>query len=328
MFSFLKKSKTLRSILGAATLFTAGVPSEVEGAPKPPQKMTQAALKDCDLLAQEYRPLCEQLEGNLPYFYYGKTGKMTVGCGVHAKDFKAVQNLTVLKVTPKKGKKFTLNNKARLIQIANANWQDPKTKQRFPEVEKVEKIRVKNCFGKCPKNVDKLWEKPLFLMPTNTLTKINDVAIQFHVKNAYKCHPNLFSLPPSLRLVVLDLIYNLGYEKYKKTFPKFQRAVWKNDLWQARKESSLKGNPRRTDAHIILIDSARLCSAKCMQVSVQKTFDELKMRSDKRKSGCMQSSKEVAFWATVATCTGKNHSWYKMENQRHFLQSSMTKITK
>ena len=134
MFSSLKKSKTLRSLLGAAALFAAGAPSVAESVPKPESKITQTVPDKCQLLAKEYRPLCEQLEGNFPYCYYGKTGKVTVGCGVHVKDFKDLQTLAVLKVTPKKGKTFSLDDKARLSQIANANWQNPETKKLFPEV--------------------------------------------------------------------------------------------------------------------------------------------------------------------------------------------------
>ena len=163
-------------------------------------------------------------------------------------------------------------------------------------------------------------------MPTETLKKINESAIQFHVKNAYECHPNLFNLSPSLRLVVVDLIYNLGYEKYKTGFPKFQTAVQRNDLWQARKESSIKGNLRRTDAHTILIDSALLCETRCMKKSALKTFDELKRLVGKRKNGCMKPSCEGAFWRTMVDCTRKDHFWYQAQKQTHFLTKTIAKI--
>lgn len=313
LLSRLKKNKTLRSVLGAAALFAMGTPSVVEAAPKPQPKITQAATNKCLLLAKEYRPLCEQLEGNLPYCYYGKTGKVTVGCGVHVKDFKDVQNLTVLKVTPKTGKKFALDNLDRLQKIANANWQDPKTQ--FSEVAKVEKVKVKDCVGKCPKNIDKNWRKSLFLMPSETLDKINESAIKFHVQNAYEYHPNLFSLSPSLQLVTVDLIYNLGYEKYKTDFPKFQEAVRKNDLWQAKKESGIKDNPRRTDAHSILIDSALLCEAKYFKQSAQQICQSHRSISDKRRFAHIKTQSEKAFWTLVDACTQKNYSWYQVNGK-------------
>ena len=328
MFSSLKKSKTLRSLLGAASLFVAGAPSVVEAAPRTQPKITQVAINKCQSLAEEYRPFCEQLEGNLPYCYYGKTGKVTVGCGVHVKDFKGVQNLTVLKVTPKKGKKFTLDNLDRLQKIADSNWQNPKTKKIFPEVEKVERVQVKDCVGKCPKNTDKKWDKALLLMPQGTLKKINEGAIQFHVKNAYECHPNLFSLSPSLQLVIVDLIYNLGYEKYKTGFPKFQEAVRKNDLWQAKKESAIKDNPRRTDAHSILIDSALLCEAKYFKQTVQQICQGHRSISDKRKFAYMKTQEEKAFWRLVDACTQKNYSWCQANNKIPLLKMANKIIAK
>ena len=325
LLSRLKKNKTLRSVLGAAALFTVGAPTVVEAAPKPQPKITQAAFDKCQLLAEEYRPLCEQLEGNLPYCYYGKTGKVTVGCGVHVKDFKSVQNLTALKVIPKKGKKLSLDNLNRLNQIANANWQDPRTQ--FDEVEKVEIVRVKDCVGKCPKNTDEKWGKSLFLMPRKTLNKINETAIQFHVKNAYENHPNLFSLSPSLQLVTVDLIYNLGYQKYKADFPKFQEAVRKNDLWQAKKESGIKDNPRRTDAHSILIDSALLCEARYFKKSAQQICQDHRRISDERKLAYIKTQSEKAFWKLMDTCTQKNYSWCRKNKQMSLLNMA-NKIAK
>ncbi len=327
MFSSLKKSKTLRSLLGAAAFFAAGAPSVVQAAPKAPQQITQSAIKACDQLAAEYAPICEQLEGNFPYCYYGKTGNITVGCGVHVKDFKAVQHLLALKVTPKKGKKFVLDNKERLKKMAGANWCDPKTYLMFPEVAKAETIKVEDCQGKCPKNTSEVWNQALFLMPESTLKRINQEAIRFHVKNAYECHPNLFTISPSLRLVVVDLIYNLGYGKYKSDFPKFQEAVRKNDLWQAKKESGIKDNLRRTDAHSILIDSALLCESRCFKQSVLQICHDHRSISDKRKFAHIKTHSERAFWKLIDTCTQKNYSWYQGNKQMSLLKAA-NKITK
>ena len=327
LLSRLKKNKTLRSVLGAAALFAMGTPSMVEAAPKTQPRITQNTTDKCQSLAKEYRPFCEQLEGNLPYCYYGKTGKVTVGCGVHIKDFKGVQNLPVLKVTPKKGKKFALDNLDRLQKIANANWQNPESQKLFPEVEKVEKVQVKDCIEKCPKNTDKKWAKVLFLMPQETLKKINETAIQFHVQNAYKCHPNLFTLSPSLQLVTVDLIYNLGYEKYKTDFPKFQEALRKNDLWQAKEESGIKNNPRRTDAHAILIDSALLCEARCFKQNAQQICKDHRSISDKRKCAHIKTQEEKAFWKLVDACTQKNYSWYQVNGKIPLLEMA-NKIAK
>ena len=66
MFSSIKKSKTLRSLLAAASFIVAGAPSVTVAAPKTPTKITQVSKPDCTTLIQSYRPLCEQLEGNFP----------------------------------------------------------------------------------------------------------------------------------------------------------------------------------------------------------------------------------------------------------------------
>ena len=325
MFSVLKKNKTLRSLLGAASLFMAGAPSTVEAAPKPAPSITQTVKADRDSLVQSYRPLCEILEGNLPYCYYGKTGNVTVGCGVHVKDFSGVQNLTALKITPKK--KFNLDKKERLLQMANANWKEPKTYGLFPEVEKVEYVKVEDCQGECPKSTATNWDKSLFLMPSDTLKSINDAAIHFHVQNAYECHPNLSQLPPSLRMVVVDLIYNLGKTKYQRTYPKFQGAIRGTDLWVALRECKTN-NARRDNAKQILIDSALLSEARCLKKSAPDVCQELRTIMGKKKSVCMKPQQEKCFWTLVDSCVKKDHSWYKSRQQNQLLEMSNKKARK
>ncbi|MBO7484168.1 MAG: hypothetical protein J6T55_03510 [Alphaproteobacteria bacterium] len=315
MFSRLKKNRTLRSLLGAASLFVAGAPAVAEVAPKEPLKITQKEQSQCDALIKEYMPLCEQLEGNLPYCYYGKTGNMTVGCGVHFKDFKELDNLTALKVTPKKGHVFSLENKERLFKIANADWTSPNTS--FKEVASVEIISLKACGGNCPKNTDKKWRNSIILMPSKTLDKINKTAAEFFVKNAYEHHRNLFQLPPSVRLVIVDLMYNLGVGQYKKTYPKFQDAINRGDLWEARKQCKTN-NERRDNTKQFLFDSALLSKDRYLSGSPDKVCRELRTLVGKKKNICVTTAKEPLLWLVIDSCTKGNHSWYMCQSKTHW----------
>ena len=308
MFSSLKKNKTLRSLLGAATLFMAGAPSVVEAAPmKAPQKMAQNVVIGLDNLTDSCLPLFEQAEGNYPYCYYGKTGSMIVGCGVHLKDFSELKNLTVLKITPKKGSSISLKQQERLIKMANANWGAAATKAMFPEVEKVETIKVENCVGACPKNTDKKWDKPLFLMPQRTLKKINQEAADFYVKKAYQCHPNLLKLPPSARLVVVDLMYNLGYNKYLAEYPKFQAAVKTLNLTAMKKECGAS-NERRDAIRRYLMDSAILAKTKGDKVSAEQLCHLLRTPAAKKKD-FLSPAREPILWKVMDDCTIVNQVW-------------------
>ena len=89
MLNWLKKNKTLSSMLGAVALFTAGVPTTTKAAPQAPQKITQNVETGLVNLKDSFLPLLEQTEGNYPYCYHGKSGSMTVGCGVHLNIVKA-----------------------------------------------------------------------------------------------------------------------------------------------------------------------------------------------------------------------------------------------
>ena len=312
MFESLKKSKTLRSLLGATALFMAGAPSVAEAAPKAPQKMTQSTEIGLGNLKDSLLPLLEQTEGNYPYCYYGKTGSITVGCGVHMGDFSSLQNLTVLKVTPKKGCSFSLDQRKRLSKMADANWGIAATKKLFPEVEKVEMIKLKDCAGACPKNTDKKWGAQIFLMPTRTLKRINQEAIDFYVKKAYQYHPNLLRLPPSARLVVVDLMYNLGYGKYREEYPKFQEAVRKLNL-TAMKEECGSSNKRRDAIRKYLMDSALLVKARGCRLSGEQLCRLHRAPAVKNKD-FLSPACEPVLWKVLDDNTLVNRIWSQKQS--------------
>lgn len=306
MFSSIKKSKTLRSLLAAASFFVAGAPSVTVAAPKTPTKITQVAKPDCTTLIQSYRPLCEQLEGNFPYCYYGKTGAVTAGCGVHIRDFPALDNSVALKLIPKKGNVFLLENKKRLFQMANADWNSVLTKTAFPEVERVEKIKLKDCTGDCPQNTDEFWDGQLFLLPKQTLDKMNEYAIDFYAQKAAELHPNLFQFMPSAQMVIVDLLYNLGTNKYLDQFIRFKKAVRNKDLSKMKDECGTS-NFRRDTIRKKLIESASLVNKKGAGLTAQELCRLLRLPEIKKKKasypGPMQ---EPVLWRIIDNLTVMN----------------------
>ena len=323
MFSKIKKSKTLRSVLGAASLFFAGAPMTVEAAPRAPQKVTQTSVHECQSLARDYMPLCEQLEGNVPYCY-SDGGSITAGCGVHFKDFKSLENLSVLRITPKKGSIISLANKKRLIKMADADWRAVVTKAQYPEVEKVEIIKLKDCSGKCPKGSDKVWNQQLMLMPSETLRKMNLTAAEFFAQKAYEFHPNLFQVSPSVRFVVMDLIYNLGYNKYYHSFPKFREAVRTANLQNMKNECKSK-NKRRDTVRECLINSALLSSQKTTKEDLFQKNRALVLKQNS-KLGPMCEKK---LWQVLDESASKDLSWcQKRISLKSFVQNKKESVKK
>lgn len=242
---WLKKNKTVRTVLAAAALSGAGMPAVSVAAEKPIPKSVQSVTNGCSCLLEKYMGICPILEGDLPYCYNDK-GVMAGGCGVRFKGFSALNELEAVKVTPKKGCLLPLDKCAKLTQIADANWDSPTTLLKFPEIESFQKIKLKDCSGDCPNPGDKTWDKGLILIPTNTKNEMNRCAADFFIKKAWKSHPNLFQLPLPTQIVIVDVIYNLGDVRYdrKGEYPKFKEAIIGRDL-QKIKEQCGTGNARR-----------------------------------------------------------------------------------
>lgn len=313
MFSSLKKNKTLRSLLGATALFMAGTPQVVEAAPKAPQKAAQTVQSVTDCLVTEYMPLCAQLEGNLPYCYKDK-GVVTAGAGVHLKDYAGLGNLEAVKLTLKKGTVFNLEKLTRLRKMADADWKDPKIAALFPEVAKVEKIKLENCSGDFPEGTDKKWDKEqLIIIPSKVSEKINRKAADFCVKKAYEYHPNLFQLPPSARLVVVDLIYNLGYEKYFNKYLKFKAAVQSKDLATMKKECKTK-NARRDTIRGCLINAA-LVIRKDPKITRENLLKQIRppVVAENPK---LAPALEKVLWGKLDVAATQDFNWYKTQAVR------------
>lgn len=317
MFSSLKKNKTLRSLLSAAALFAAGAPSVVQAAPKAPQKMTQSVINSCDKLVKEYTPVCEQLEENLPYCYLDE-GIVATGIGVRFKLQKGLENLTAVKLTLKDGTFLNLakERRAYLFKMANADWKNPKTLAQFPEVKTAEEIKLKDCDGDLPVGKTKRWDKTQFIvMPKATLSKVNQSAVNSFVQKAYEKHPNLFQLPSSAQLVVVDLMYNLGTSGYLNGFPKFRAAVAKKDLVTMKKECTTlkedkKPDVRRNMAKKSLLEAAILASQKGMTKSLLIKKVE---QSEVQKAPEYGPSKEPDLWEALDKAVGSSFDWYQKQ---------------
>jgi len=317
------KTKTsLRSLLAGMSLFFAGAKMSAQASPnddKAPTPIVKRVVSNADKLAISYSPLCEELESNLPFCYLDK-GIPTIGCGVHFGDFSQLKNLKAIKITLKSGKSISLKKEkyGELKKMAAANWQDPKTYSLFPYIEKAENTTLEKCTGSMPTPKMKSWNGCIFIIPYSTLEKANSAAIYSKIESAQKCHPNLFQLPPTAQMVVLDLIYNLGYQKYKENFPNFQNAVKQNNLENMKKECSSK-NARRYEARCILMDSAIFCQKYCSK----KSENEIKKIHQNTYTNSKLSPKlEKKLWHLVNLYTPKNHSW-AMNKMKGNIQSSV-----
>ena len=186
-----KTKKSLRSVLASMSLFMVGARMTTQASPdKAPAPITHRSISESEKLTQMYMPVCQQLEGNIDFCYKDKQAA-AIGCGVHFKDFSELDNLPVVKITPKKGKTLNLDPK-RLQQIAVSDWRNPNTHLLFPEVESVERTKLKKCDGQFPKPNATTWDQDLFWIPKVTLDKANRCAADFCVKKAIEIHPNLF----------------------------------------------------------------------------------------------------------------------------------------
>ena len=315
---------TRRSFLtGLAGLFASlAIPSTGEAATTKPEIFTASEKKK---LKELYMPICEHLEGNLPFVYNDK-GEATIGCGVHFKKFKKeLKNEYAIKITPKEGRSLTLNkkrpngslisNKKYIEQIVSADWTNSKTRDRFPEVEKVERIKFTDTKEnwtidkECPKSATLEWNKPLFWIPEVSLKKANQYATDSCIQKAWDVHHNdLLKLPVSARLVIVDLIYNLGDTGYgdKGKFPKFKEAIRTRNFEKMKEECKTKNNTRRNTVRQWLIESARLANSGLTEARIKQSL---------RQGVCLKMSPscEVGLWCEVDKCTKENCNWKKME---------------
>ena len=279
-------------------------------------------------LSQAYMPLCTQLEGNIPFAY--QNDYPTIGCGVLFKNFEEeLGKKRAIKVSLKKGCSLTLNKKAEdgslvlnreyLEKIANVDWTKSKTRTLFPEIEKVETVQLKDCNGKYPTAKTETWEKPLFLIPKETLNAANHYAAELHINKAKEIHPNLFQLPPSLRLVVVDLIYNLGDGKYKDDFTNFKNAINQINLTLAKKECTTKNSKRRNAVRQWLIESAILAN---------KGLSEEKIKQALRKKAIsgMYPREEPILWGVIDERIKADCTWKKCQIAQN-QKNHQTRIT-
>jgi len=326
MFSSLKKSKTLRSLLSAAALWTAGAPVVAQAADKTPPKATQTVLTPTEQLAAAYTPVCEQLEENLPYCYLDD-GVIAAGIGVHLKDFSAkLGNLQAFKLTLKKGTVLNLEKtrRAHLFEMANADWKNPKTLAHFPEVAQVEEIKLKDCAGDFPIGTAKRWDKEQFIvLPKATLSYVNKTSVDFFVQKAYKHHPNLFQLPTSAQFVVVDLMYNLGPSGYLKNFPKFRAAVAKKDLVTMKKECETKKNDGTKDVRRNMAKKALMNAAIWAgQKGMTKTLLLPKIKKEAGQEASKYSfPKEPDLWKALDIAAGQSFDWYQTQAVLKVMQS-------
>ncbi len=308
-FFSVKTKRTIRSLLAGMSLSVSAAP--VVGdmiSEKDPTPIIQQVKSDSDKLCKMYMPLCEQLEGNIPFCYEEKDSA-TIGCGVHFKDFKSLDNLTAVKISLKNGKSLSLRNLKKMTKMANADWKNPKTFLEFPEVASVKNVKLKDCKGDLPDPRNKAWKKDLFLIPKATLETANTYASNFCIQKAKELHPNLFQLPPSAQMVVVDLIYNLGFNKYKKTYPKFQKAIRQGDFKAAKNECKT-GNTRRDTVRSLLMDSLILISDNKNGYSL----DEIKKKHRTpalKKDYFLSMVREPVLWRVLDNCTDQNHKWQR-----------------
>ena len=333
MFSALKKSKTLRSLLSAAALFTAGTPVVAQAADKTPPKAAKTVLTPCEQLAAAYTPVCEQLEENLPYCYLDD-GVIAAGIGVHLKDFSAqLDDLVAFKLTLKEGTVLNLEKTrhAHLFKMADANWKDPKTVAYFPEVAKVEEIKLKDCAGDFPIGTAKRWDKEQFIvLPKATLSQVNKTSVDFFVQKAYQHHPNLFQLPTSAQFVVVDLVYNLGSSGYLKKFPKFRAAVAKKDLVTMRKECETKKSDGTKDVRRNMAKKALMNAAIW---GGQKRMTKSLLLPKIKKDAGQEASKyappnEPELWKTLDIAAGQSFDWYQTQTVLKVMQSRRSDLSK
>ena len=268
---------------------------------KPVVKATPAQINE---LAELYRPLCEKLEQNM-HFCYNDKGEPTIGCGVHFKGFSALNQLPAFKIIPKKG--CSLNIKT----IKNTDW---KAISKLPEVEKIEQIKLedikldkKETWGTklpSPKTEVLGTDKPLFWIPNSTLATANTCAVKSFAEKAYAHHSDLAQLPPSVRLVIVDLIYNLGNGGYN--YPNFKAAIRQRDYTNMKEQCTTKDNPRRNAVRKWLIESARLASTGLSEEKIKQTL---------RKGVRIEMSPrcEAGLWSEVDRCTRENCNWKKLQ---------------
>lgn len=320
-----KTKKTIRSLLASMTLSVAAGPVIEEfSSDKEVSPITQRAESPSDKLCKIYMPLCEQVEGNIPFCYKEK-GSATIGCGVHFKDFKNLDNLSAIKISLKKGKSLSLRNLKKMTKMANADWKNLKTFAEFPEVASVKNVKLKDCKGDLPDPRNRAWKKDLFLIPRQTLKTANTYASNFCIQKAKELHPNLFQLPPSAQMVVVDLIYNLGFNKYKTTYPKFQRAIRQADFKTAQKECKT-GNIRRDTVRSLLMNSLILVCDEKSNYSLEEIKQKHRTPALK-KEYFLSMVREPKLWTLLDNYTDQNHKWYRDQKVVKLAQA-MKKLVK
>jgi hypothetical protein len=114
-------------------------------------------------------------------------------------------------------------------------------------------------------------------------------------------------LPPSARLVVVDLMYNLGYKKYLDEYPKFQTAVRTLNLGAMEKECG-SSNERRDTIRKYLMDSAILAKEKGSRVSGEQLCHLHRSPAVKKKD-FLSPARETVLWKMMDDCTMINQIW-------------------
>ncbi len=331
---------TRRNFLKGLTGFLAvlAVPSVgVAAQSKMPTTDTKKPLSEKEKLAQLYTPLCEHLEGVMPFAYEDK-GYSAIACGVHFKDFEnELGNEIGIKIVPKENCSLTLGRKNKngtfvldtreLQKIANANWANPKVCESYPNIESVEQVKLKDFTEECPPSNTERWAQPLLWIPNKrTLEKATKCAIDACIQKTFDLHSaDLLKLPPSARLVVVDLVYNLGDTGYgaSKNFPNFKKALRQGNLEKMKEECTTKNNSRRNTVRQCLMESAILTQKK---PTLSPEQIKTKLRESISKDSKYSPSREPGLWREIDKCTDENCTWLK--KQMALIQSKAMCLSK
>jgi len=166
-------------------------------------------------LAKKLKKRIELYEGNVPHMYLDSKGYVTIGIGSLIPSVKAAQKLPF--VHDKTHKKATANE----IQTDYNN------------VLKANSLKL-NFQASYYKRFTHLKLKQ------NTIDKL----FTQHVSNFHtelkRLYPQFNHYPVEVKLILFDMVYNMGITKLKKQFPKFNKAIINMDWHKAANESHRK----------------------------------------------------------------------------------------
>lgn len=223
-------------------------------------------------LLEAFDLLCCHSERDIPFLYDDKGG-VTAGQGVHLSHCMIAQGMPLYRLERRDGHVFKNTSETEvmcrelacdLTQIrkypefrltpagvysADRSAQD--LPNMFPWRDKEGKLH--------PKTVA---VSKLFLLRSEDIQRLNYTAIERVMEQAKSLYPHFDALPRGIQLVVLDLIYNCGFHKYRHEFKKFSAAVsaFKSTPLQTliptlQAECTTKNNRRRNQMRLLCLES-------------------------------------------------------------------------